>query len=184
MDNRRILDSGNREHFSTGAVRDTEEGKGRCDLLPLNVVARLLRGTAIVFCGDNEIKTLDSYLIGSIFYNLDNYYNTSESEYAYSAIISFSNLIEMDKMTLMLEVSKHFEEGAKKYAENNWRLGIPMHRYLDSAVRHLLKFLRGDTDEPHDRAFVWNLMCCLWTQERLPEMRDFPMPSKKETTNG
>jgi hypothetical protein len=25
-----------------------------------------------------------------------------------------------------------------------------------------LKWRRGDKDEPHDRAFVWNLMCCIW----------------------
>jgi hypothetical protein len=29
-----ILDSGNRRQFSTGAVRDIQEGKGRMDLLP------------------------------------------------------------------------------------------------------------------------------------------------------
>ena len=30
-----IKDSGARTEFSTGAVRDIQEGKGRCDLLPL-----------------------------------------------------------------------------------------------------------------------------------------------------
>ena len=30
-----ILDSGNRREFETGAVRDVQEGKGRCDLPPL-----------------------------------------------------------------------------------------------------------------------------------------------------
>lgn len=30
----KIKDSGNRTEFSTGAVRDMHEGKGRCDLLP------------------------------------------------------------------------------------------------------------------------------------------------------
>ena len=36
-----IKDSGDRKEFSTGAVRDMHEGKGRCDLLPLNVISRL-----------------------------------------------------------------------------------------------------------------------------------------------
>jgi hypothetical protein len=63
---------------------------------------------------------------------------------------------------MFLEVAKHFEEGAKKYGENNWQKGIPAKCYIDSAVRHYLKWLRGDKDEPHDRAFVWNLMCCIW----------------------
>lgn len=34
-----ILDSGTRREFDTGAVRDMAEGKGRCDLMPLGVVA-------------------------------------------------------------------------------------------------------------------------------------------------
>jgi hypothetical protein len=67
-----------------------------------------------------------------------------------------------NRYTLCLEVAKHFEEGAKKYGESNWQKGIPVHCYIDSAVRHYLKWLRGDKDEPHDRAFVWNLMCCIW----------------------
>ena len=68
----------------------------------------------------------------------------------------------VDSNTMFLEVAKHFEEGAKKYGENNWQNGIPVHCYIDSAVRHYLKWLRGDMDEPHDKAFVWNLMCCIW----------------------
>lgn len=37
-----IKDSGNRRKFESGAVRDIQEGKGRCDLLPLGVVADLI----------------------------------------------------------------------------------------------------------------------------------------------
>ena len=62
----------------------------------------------------------------------------------------------------IIEVSKHCEEGAKKYGENNWQKGLPVNCYIDSAIRHYLKRLRGDKDEPHDRAFVWNVLCCIW----------------------
>lgn len=36
-----IMDSGERRRFSTGAVRDIADGKGRCDLLPLDVVGAI-----------------------------------------------------------------------------------------------------------------------------------------------
>ena len=36
-----IQDGGNRREYETGAVRDDAEGKGRCDLMPLDVVAEL-----------------------------------------------------------------------------------------------------------------------------------------------
>lgn len=74
-----------------------------------------------------------------------------------------------NRETMFLEVAKHFEEGAKKYGENNWQKGIPVWCYVDSAVRHYLKWKRGDKDEPHDRAFVWNIMCCIWTVENEKE---------------
>jgi hypothetical protein len=75
---------------------------------------------------------------------------------------------------MFLEVSKHFEEGAEKYGEYNWQKGIPTHCYIDSAVRHYLKWLRGDEDEPHDRAFCWNILCCTWTCIHKPELNDYP----------
>ena len=73
---------------------------------------------------------------------------------------------------MILEVAKHFEEGAKKYGESNWQKGIPVHCYIDSAIRHYLKWLRGDTDEPHDRAFCWNLMCCIWEVDYSPRAKE------------
>ena len=45
--------------------------------------------------------------------------------------------------TLMLEVSKHYEAGALKYSENNWKKGLPLHCYIDSGVRHFFKYMRG-----------------------------------------
>ena len=39
----KILDSGARRDFGTGAVRDCAEGKGRCDLLPVDIIAELYK---------------------------------------------------------------------------------------------------------------------------------------------
>lgn len=47
-----IKDSGNRREFSSGAVRDINEGKGRCDLLPLGVIGEICDNT--VFSNINE----------------------------------------------------------------------------------------------------------------------------------
>ena len=153
-----IKDSGARREFKTGAVRDIQEGKGRCDLMPLGVVARLLNDNIL-------IKIYSFQRSGGVDYLYD--------------LLKYCNL-GADLPTVFLEVSKHFEEGAKKYGEHNWQKGIPTHCYVDSAVRHYLKHLRGDTDEPHDRAFVWNILCCIWTCENKPELNDYSSqtPSK------
>ena len=69
----------------------------------------------------------------------------------------------------MLEVSVHFEDGAKKYGERNWEKGLPVDCFLNSAIRHYLKWVDGWNDEPHDRAIVWNLLCMWWTAENITD---------------
>lgn len=147
-----ISDSGNRTEFETGAVRDIQEGKGRCDLLPLEIINSIVQ---------NE----DFGMLGK-------FQKTNEIMYLYNALNEFiSEQYEHDS-DAFIEMSKHFEEGAKKYGEYNWQKGIPCSRYLDSAVRHYFKLIRGDNDERHDRAFMWNIVCLIWTLENKPEMND------------
>lgn len=150
-----IKDSGTRREFETGAVRDIQEGKGRCDLLPLDVVADILDDAIIELISKFE-KTSDTNHLIDILHRLETIHPKWN-----------------DTETILLEVAKHFEAGAEKYGEYNWQKGIPVHCYIDSAVRHYLKWLREDDDEPHDRAFVWNIICCIWTCIHKPELNDY-----------
>ena len=72
----------------------------------------------------------------------------------------------------LLRLAKHFEAGAEKYGARNWEKGIPAHSFIDSAMRHLLKYMDGWEDEDHLCAAVWNLVCLMWTEEKRPEMMD------------
>lgn len=159
-----IKDSGARREFATGAVRDIQEGKGRCDLLPLDVVLNHCTKMA----DDNMFKFQHI-----MFLHINNFVEGGETRHLYRALANAIHMFNDDHYTMFLEVSKHFEEGAKKYGEYNWQKGIPTHCYIDSAVRHYLKYLRGDKDEPHDRAFVWNILCCIWTCIHKPELNDY-----------
>jgi hypothetical protein len=98
-----LHDSGERQQFATGAVRDRQAGKGRFDLLPALAMTRLAR---------------------------------------------------------------HFEKGAAKYGDRNWEQGIPLSRFLDSALRHLFAYLAGRDDEDHLVAAAWNLLTALETDAR------------------
>ena len=84
----------------------------------------------------------------------------------------------------IIEVSKHCEEGARKYGEHNVDKGIPIHSLVDSAFRHLAKYTAGETDEPHLRAAAWNLLWALYMEARHPELQDIPARKKQETANG
>lgn len=69
----------------------------------------------------------------------------------------------------LMEVSKIFEEGAKKYRANNWRRGIPLSRYADSGLRHMAKWMAGWRDEPHLEQATWNLLCLIETQSMIKQ---------------
>lgn len=155
-----IKDSGTRREFNTGAVRDCAEGKGRCDLLPLKNIADTMND--------------------SILRAIGNYVDMGDKSYLQEAMLLFMHIKYPTKWDAWLEVAKHYEDGAKKYAERNWQIGIPLHCYIDSGVRHYFKFMRGDDDEPHDRAFLWNMLGALWTHENKPEMIDLPFAEVEE----
>lgn len=99
-----LKDSGTRQAFSTGAVRDAQTGKGRFDLIPIYGVLR---------------------------------------------------------------IAQQMEKGAAKYSARNWEKGMPLSRFADSAMRHLVKLLAGFDDEPHLDAALWNLACLAEGQERI-----------------
>lgn len=155
-----IKDSGNRTAFSTGAVRDIQDDKGRCDLLPLQEVAMLV-GSAY---SDGELCEDD------VLSYLHQYTQTEDTDFLYFALRSFASDVYDDGVNeMILEVSVHYAEGAKKYGIDNWKKGLPEWSYLSSGIRHYLKWLKGDEDERHDRAFVWNILCLLWTIENVRE---------------
>lgn len=172
-----LKDSGDRREFETGAVRDMAKGKGRCDLLPIKSFSWLL-----------------GYKEGRVMANIETFKQSGSSKDLKSAIKNLAESRDYDPnygisecgfdldrsvASMILDVSLQFEAGAEKYGEGNWQKGIPTYVYIDSAVRHYLKHLRGDTDEPHLRATVWNLLCCLWTVENLPELNTYAKEAKR-----
>lgn len=221
MDNYTVKDSGDRREFASGAVRDMQKGKGRCDLLPLSELSILITNmdiekdymqTIISFddhpeswifrhfnnainalnaaknSNDREIEKISYEIIDSLymaleiflvrfyrFANKDSIYPTNGKIYIWSTLydalseisadndVAIKNYINTTLYSAILDLAKHFEAGASKYGDNNWRKGIPINVFIDSAIRHFCKFMRGDSDEPHDIAFMWNVICCIWT---------------------
>ena len=159
----KILDSGNRREFDSGAVRDVAEGKGRFDLVPLYELGLLLNNNAIL--------------------HISKFRETADISDLHLAIRAFVADSEMDMGSIMVGVSKHFENGCAKYGERNWEKGIPIHCYVDSGIRHLIKHLSGQTDEAHDWAFVWNMMCCSWTMRNHPGLDDFTYRAEVENAD-
>ena len=79
------------------------------------------------------------------------------------------SLIPHDELNRVL---KRYLDGAEKYGASNWKKGMPLSVYYDSAQRHLFKWWRGDTDEDHAAAVVWNMLGAMWTEQNLKENMD------------
>lgn len=153
-----IQDSGARREFSSGAVRDIADGKGRCDLIPVDIIGSYEN----IPC----LTALDGFIHGGDVYSI------------WSAFEIFSKEAFGNIYTAILETSIHYEEGANKYSERNWEKGMEVYNYINSAIRHCIKYYRGDKDERHDRAFCWNLLGALWTIKNKPELNI--MEAKRE----
>ena len=80
----------------------------------------------------------------------------------------------------VIEISKHCENGAKKYGEHNVDKGIPTSSLCDSAARHLAKYLAGHTDEDHLLASAWNLLWAVEMRCNHPEMVNTPWKDDEE----
>lgn len=65
------------------------------------------------------------------------------------------------------ELAIQLEKGCAKYGERNWEKGQPMSCFLDSGIRHLMRYLAGDRDEDHLRAALWNVAAAVTTRERI-----------------
>lgn len=195
-----INDTGDRTKFESGAVRDMHVGKGRFDLMPMNVLAVIIK--CYLDCYNLRTSNITKPTYQHFSEQEKNKYGTSEFEpdlnqrvdvlnriykfeccgdvyqlyHAFCAFIEFNcydislGSSERDLYFAILDLAKHFEAGAMKYGENNWQKGIPVNSYIDSALRHYFKFLDGYTDERHDIAFLWNIMCCIWTCIHKPEL--------------
>jgi hypothetical protein len=77
-------------------------------------------------------------------------------------------------------VSRIYENGNRQRGIRNWEKGMPISEYIDSAQRHLAKYLAGFRDEPHLCMAAWNILGALQTSIwirmglRPKELNDLP----------
>ena len=80
----------------------------------------------------------------------------------------------------MLRLSRHYEDGAKKYKRWNYR-GLPVSSFIDSACRHLAKYQCGCDDEDHLAAADFNILGAMLVENITPELQDLPLREGKNT---
>lgn len=71
---------------------------------------------------------------------------------------------------MLLRWATHLTNGAKKYAKRNWMQANgeeELERFKESAARHFEQWLRGDVDEDHAAAVLFNINGAEYTKDRL-----------------
>lgn len=81
----------------------------------------------------------------------------------------------------LMRLARHYELGAKKYSDRNWEKGMPISRYVDAAMRHLIKYIDGWDDEDHLASVIFNLAAIMHHEKELPEMQDLPKWKNKKS---
>lgn len=81
----------------------------------------------------------------------------------------------------LLRLSRHYEDGAKKYGRWNYQKGIPVSSFIDSACRHLAKYQCGMDDEDHLAAAAFNVLGAMLMEATRPELIDLPARKGRKT---
>jgi hypothetical protein len=194
-----ILDSGKRKEFSSGAVRDLEEGKGSFDLLPCRTLSMLAHfGKNYMPC-KTQIKKMSSVNLANVVMEMLSEFGMSSdiNVWVKATFLALSLFEEHGSEDMdfageiipknpnyankkiprydnipyegLRRVAEHFRKGALKYSSRNWEKGMHLSRFRSSAMRHLMQFIHGMEDEPHLDAAVWNMMCYLETYSRIQD---------------
>ena len=187
-----LKDSGNRTDYGTGALRDIGDGNGRCDLLPATAISDFLINEPTY----RDPTCVNKPQLVTIFYLIMEYIGCKNTQWLYDAldvclVVNWlkqhpdQTIAPKDKVLAqgMLDLSLHYRRGAEKYSERNWEKGLPIHSFIDSAIRHLCKEILGWEDEPHLIAIMWNLYGAIWTLQHFPELDDLPYNPVKPNFN-
>jgi len=149
-------DSGKREQFTSGMVRDTQEGKPRFDLIFDGPLTRqiLIR-----------LEPLKTVLINAFF----DWYESPTIEKATITILELSDFFG-GLSSFFDDCSGLMVRGAIKYTEKNWMLasGEPeLKRFKSSACRHFGQYILRNTDENHGAAVWFNLNGFHYVESKL-----------------
>lgn len=177
-DNAIKIDENQHMHKFGDAVRLTKDGKGRMDLIPKEAVDYIIEKVYEFFANDDseDIYGSKESLLRGVF--LDNIPERAEAvvEELTSMLYAKNAMVSTDEtgMTtfhisdyetflsafaaMLIDLSKHYENGAKHYGVDNWKRGIPIvsdkegGSFTDSMMRHTMQFLSAtngfmDTDK-------------------------------------
>jgi hypothetical protein len=138
-------DSGKREQFASGMVRDTQEGKLRYDL---------------AFDGPLFWSCFDDTYQGALVRAMQRWYEQGGLVNASAVVLELAKLVQGGLFEVVDRYAGLMMRGAIKYSERNWMQAegeAELKRFRSSACRHFKQYIHGETDEDHLAAVFFNL---------------------------
>ena len=169
------------DEFSSGAHRDSQEGKPRFDLIDAGwIIAVWENWEALDSARPTKRDVYEAFtnrqLLGAACHLLQHEYpNTDEcdrllfSGYSTVYITGVRGLVISSDMPYkgLERLAMLLHRGAIKYGANNWRRGMPLWRTRASLHRHFWAWDDGDTNEDHFAAILFNLMVLFYTKNGI-----------------
>ncbi len=82
---------------------------------------------------------------------------------------------------ILFRLAYHYEGGSIKYGDRNWEKGIPVSSHINSAFRHLAKYMQGWQDEDHLAAIAWNVACVMrFEKDNRIDLLDLPWQKQEK----
>lgn len=155
--------------FEGGGIRYTKDGKGRFDLIPADALVTFINFVEYQLEVTPHINRLRDTAHLIVNYANRDFKNAilgvTLRKYCIDSDEIGKNEVWNAVVVMLKDLAIHFQKGAEKYGENNWKKGIPQWSFEDSGFRHLCQYLNDETDEPHWISSIWNMMC--WLQLEL-----------------
>lgn len=155
-----------------GAIRYSKN-KGRFDLIPEDVLLRLIKTFNVMKMDDFDISISkiteecwsDNYISTIIRLTAYHYFPNDIKDRI--SVIDEKELSDtfFSYLHIMLnDLSIHFQKGAETYGERNCQTGLPLWTFKDSGRRHLSQYITGFEDEPHHISIIWNMWMADWSE--------------------
>lgn len=158
-------DSGKRQEYATGMVRDVTDGKTRFDLVWFPLVEawqdhrRGLRAHGMDFGEVDRELVLEEFL---------RWWETPDILIG-ARVAAFLGAREGQE-ELLRRWAELMTRGAVKYGALNWQKAATqteLDRFRESAARHFFQWYLGDRDEDHAAAVLFNLSGAMYVADRM-----------------
>lgn len=140
-----------------------DAGKARFDLFPPDILHEMIVAAVAASPAPYDDNLNDELILLSS--SLTEFWETSSTQALHTAISRAMEVMSLDLgvtyADTLLRLGELYDLGASKYAARNWEKGMDWGRCYAAAMRHLVKFIKGErNDEIDGQHHMTSVMWC------------------------